>query len=82
MDKFTIVENLAHFLLERTGSVLKRWSGRLTAAEQRKLFGTFIGKGKLVIDGAHETIAHLVKVPHWYGDDANETYYSKWSEIN
>jgi hypothetical protein len=54
--------NLAFFLLEKTGSVCGTWSGRLTAAQQRGLFGKFLGKGTLSIDGAAETLQHSVKV--------------------
>lgn len=62
MGKFEIATNLAFFLLEKTGSVCGQWTGRLKAQEQRKLFGTFLGKGRLVIDGATETVCHVVKV--------------------
>ena len=50
--------NLAIFLTERKGSCLATWQGRLSAAEQRALFGQYLGKGLIVIDGADETIEH------------------------
>lgn len=71
--------NLALFLTERTGSCLKTWSGKLTAAEQRALFGRFLGKGKLWIDGANETIEHHVKV--CFGTDTECTANLKWSVL-
>lgn len=71
--------NLAIFLTERTGSCLKTWSGHLRAAEQRALFGRFLGKGKLWIDGAHETIEHHVKV--CFGTDTECTANLKWSAL-
>ena len=39
--------NLALFLLERTGSIFATWTGRLSANEQRELFGRAIGKGTI-----------------------------------
>lgn len=61
MTKYDAAANIAFFLLERTGSVLGQWSGVLSASEQRALFGAFIGKGKLHINGALETVEHVVK---------------------
>jgi hypothetical protein len=71
--------NLALFLTEKTGSCLKSWSGRLTAAEQRALFGRFLGKGKIWIDGANETIEHHVKV--CFGLDSECTANLKWAAL-
>lgn len=65
---------LALFLLDKTGSVLGCWRGRMSAVEQRELFGRYIGKGTIVIDGTAETICNRVKVcfGHDY-DDRNQT---------
>ncbi len=71
--------NLAVFLTERKGSCLKTWSGRMTAAEQRALFGRFLGKGKLWIDGAAETIEHHRKVG--FGFDSECTASLKWGAL-
>ncbi len=71
--------NLAIFLTERTGSCLKTWNGHLRAAEQRALFGRFLGKGRLWIDGANETIEHHVKV--CFGADTDCTFSQKWSAL-
>jgi hypothetical protein len=71
--------NLALFLTEKTGSCLKSWSGRLTAAEQRALFGRFLGKGKIWIDGANETIEHHVKV--CFGLDSECNFSRKWGAL-
>jgi hypothetical protein len=54
--------NLAFFLLEHTGSVCGVWCGRMTASQQRALFGRFVGKGRVIIDGTNETIVNRVKV--------------------
>lgn len=71
--------NLALFLTERTGSCMKTWRGHLRAAEQRELFGRFLGKGKIWIDGADETIEHHVKV--CFGTDTDCTFSRKWSAL-
>lgn len=81
MDKFTAVANLANFLMEQKGSVLASWSGKMTAKQQRELFGVFMGKGTIVIDGEQETIQHLRKVCHWNGQDSDPTFYAKWIDI-
>jgi len=52
----------AFFLLERPGSECGAWRGRLAAADQLALFGRFLGKGVLTIDGACEEIEHRRKV--------------------
>lgn len=71
--------NLALFLTEKTGSCLKAWAGKLTAAEQRALFGRFIGKGQIVIDGAAETICNRVKV--CFGLDYDDRNTVKWGAL-
>jgi len=80
MNKFTAVANLAHFLLEQKGSVLATWKGKMSAKQQRELFGTFMGKGEIFIDGEREVVLHTVKVA--YGRDYETTFESKWSGIN
>ena len=53
----TVVERLAFFLLERTGSVCGKWTGRMRSAEQRALFVRILcGKREIQIDGSCETI--------------------------
>ena len=54
--------NLAFFLLDHTGSVCGVWRGRMAAVDQRKLFGRFLGKGLLIIDGSNETVRMIVSV--------------------
>ncbi len=71
--------NLAIFLTEKTGSCLNTWKGRMTAAEQRALFGQFLGKGTIEIDGAAETLVHWVKV--CFGQDYDVTFDRKWSAL-
>lgn len=71
--------SLALFLVAKTGSTLKTWAGKLTAAEQRALFGRFIGKGKIVIDGERETIANRVKV--CFGADWDDRNVTAWRAL-
>lgn len=71
--------NLALFLLEKTGSIFGEWIGRMTAAEQRALFGRFIGKGRIVINGEEETIANRVKV--CFGLDSDDRNVTRWSAL-
>lgn len=49
---------LAIFLLVNTGSVLGVWEGRMMDADQRVMFGEFIGKGLIAVNGGRETVHH------------------------
>lgn len=71
--------NLALFLLEKTGSIFSTWSGKLTANEQRALFGRAIGKGTIVIDGEHELISNRVKV--CFGQDYDDRNVTAWGAL-
>lgn len=71
--------NLALFLVEKVGTVLGEWKGRMTAVEQRALFGRFIGKGRIVIDGERETIANRVKV--CFGLDYDDRNVTAWRDL-
>jgi hypothetical protein len=70
---------LAYFLLDNTGSVFGTYSGKMTAKKQRELFGQYIGKGRLIIDGSDETIKHVIKV--CFGLDYDVTFNKKWHEM-
>ena len=70
---------LALFLLEKTGSVFGEVFKRMTATEQRELFGQFIGKGTIVINGAEETICNQVKV--CFGLDSDRRNYRNWRDL-
>lgn len=71
--------NLAFFLLEKTGSVLGRWEGRLDAKEQRELIGEYLGKGTIIIDGAKELVANRVSV--CFGQDYDDRNETKWGAL-
>jgi hypothetical protein len=74
-----VATNLAFFLLEKTGSVCGVWAGNMPADEQRALFGRFLGKGRVHIDGSEETLRHTRKV--CFGLDYEETYRATWADI-
>ncbi len=71
--------NLALFLLEKTGTVLGRWTGKLTSTEQRTLFGRYIGKGRIVIDGDKEEVCNLVTV--CFGQDYDYRNITRWAAL-
>jgi hypothetical protein len=71
--------NLAIFLIEKTGTCLGCWKGNLPAAEQRALFGRFLGKGKLIIDGSEERLAHVAK--RCFGLDYEVTADLPWRAL-
>jgi hypothetical protein len=77
--KVDYASNLALFLLERTGSVLGTWSGRLSASDQRSLYGRHIGKGTIIIDGASETVCNRVKV--CFGHDYDDRNMLRWKDL-
>ena len=80
MNKYDAAANMAFFLQERTGSVCGKWEGKLTAKEQREMFGMFLGKGMLYIDGAKETIKHSIKV--CFGMDSEDTFVSTFDTMD
>lgn len=76
MKKQDYAANLALFLLERTGSIFGQCALRMSAADQRELFGRFIGKGRIVIDGEAETICNRVSV--CFGLDYDDRKVTRW----
>jgi hypothetical protein len=71
--------SLAMFLQEKTGTVCGKWTGRMSAAEQRALFGRFLGKGRLVIDGENERVKMIVKV--CFGTDWDTREDISWRNL-
>lgn len=70
---------LALFLRARTGSIYGTWTGRMTAQEQRALFGRYFGKGRLFINGTTEQIEYTIKID--FGRDW-ETTRTAFKELN
>ena len=73
------VANMAFFLLEKTGSVCGYWKGHMKAKQQRELFGAFLGKGIIHLDGSNETIKHSVS--RCFGLDYEITFESNWAKL-
>jgi len=73
------VSNLVLFLINKTNSVWGVWTGKMTAKEQRNLFGRFIGKGKIVINGEDETVCNRVKV--CFGLDYDDRNIVHWRDL-
>ena len=79
ISKTDFAASLAAFLLEKKGSVLGSWRGKLTATEQRSLFGRFLGKGTIIINGTEETLIHRIKV--CFGLDWEDTASLAWRDL-
>lgn len=78
-NRFELAAKLGLFLVARTGNRVGKWSGTLLAAEQRALFGRFIGKGMLTIDGTRERIKH--SVTQSFGMRREVTRDLRWTEL-
>lgn len=79
MDKWDMIANLTQFVLKETGSVYGTVSRRMTAKEQRAMFGRFLGKGKIIINGQEETICNRVKV--CFGLDYDDRNLVRWADL-
>ncbi len=76
MDKYKAAENMGFFLLEKTGTIYGYWYGHMPAKQQRELFGMFLGKGTIHMNGAKETLVHSKTV--CFGTDFEWTFHKKW----
>lgn len=79
-DEESAVENLAHFILANTGSLWGIWKGHMKAADQRHLFGRFLGRGRITIDSEDEIVMHSRSV--CFGLDRDTTHRLAWGDIN
>lgn len=71
--------SLAIFLTEREGSCFAKWQGKMFAVEQRALFGRFLGKGDIIIDGEEETLCNRVSVG--FGQDWDDRNVTRWRDL-
>lgn len=71
--------NLAIFLIEKTGTVFGSYEAKMSAKEQRELFGKFLGKGTICIDGERETISNRVQV--CFGLDYDHRNVTSWKNL-
>jgi hypothetical protein len=65
-----VAARLSLFLTGEVGSTFGTWKGRLSAAQQRALFGKVIGKGLLYVDGNQLTVTHVWTV--CFGSDFDQ----------
>jgi hypothetical protein len=70
---------MALFLIEKTGTVFGEWMGRMSAADQRALFGRFLGKGRIIINGADETLCMRIKC--CFGLDYADEKQTNWRDL-
>jgi len=71
--------NLAGFLLINANSIFAKWIGTIKAQDQIKLFGRYLGKGRIIIDGNNETIRMIVKV--CFGTDFDIRENIRWRDL-
>jgi hypothetical protein len=71
MINYEAQKNTTMFLLDNTGSIFGTWKGKMSAKNQRELFGHYFGKGTIEIDGETDTITHTIKVD--FGRDICDT---------
>lgn len=71
--------DLALYVLEHTGSVLGKVSRKMTAQQQRELFGVYLGKGLIVVDGEQEIVYNQVKV--CFGQDYDNRNITRWNVL-
>jgi hypothetical protein len=72
--------NQGIFLSLNCGSCFAVWTGRMKAADQRKLFGRFLGKGTVVIDGNNENTFHIRTV--CFGTDFDVNARVAWRDLH
>lgn len=73
------VSNLVELLLDKTGSIFGNVRLNLTAKEQRAMFGQYLGKGTIIINGNDETVIHRKKV--CFGADWEDTERLQWKDL-
>lgn len=71
--------NLAIYLQAKTGSVCGQTAEKMPAKTQRSLFGRFLGKGTIIIDGSREIICNRVKVA--FGMDWDDRNVTPWRNL-
>ena len=72
-NRYDVAANIAFFLMENGKSIFDSFRTRMRANDQRRLFGRFLGKGRLLIDGEDERVVNVVKV-----DFGTDVAWSDW----
>ncbi len=78
-DTSDVAANLAHFLMANGKSIFGTWSGKMTAKDQRRVFGRYLGKGNVVINGAKETVEMVVSI--CFGTDWDVRESLTWAAL-
>ncbi len=76
---FERATSLAFYLTRATGTPCGRVQVRMPAADQRTLFGRYLGRGLIIIDGSTETVEHVVK--RCFGLDHEVTACIPWRAL-
>ena len=81
--KLDRIEKIYQFLMAQDeGRGVDRFVGKMRAADQRAVFGEYLGRGTIVIDWLENEIQHIVKVA--FGQDfhitATRKIYEEWPE--
>lgn len=72
-DRHEVAANMAHLLLANGHGIFDTTELRMTAADQRRVFGLFLGKGSLVIDGGNDRVSNMSVT--CFGMDREATVY-------
>lgn len=72
-DRFEVATNMAHFLQAQGLTIFDSWAGRMSAADQRRIFGFKMGKGTIHIDGEKDTAQHRYKT--CFGQDSEASVW-------
>lgn len=71
---------LAMFLQENTGTIFGTWRGTMKVADQRRLFGRKIGKGRICIDGDREWVQMSISM--CFGTMRDTVFESTWASLD
>lgn len=55
-NRYDVAANIAHVLMANGAGIFDTITGNISAKDQRRVFGLFLGKGKLIIDGQKDTV--------------------------
>tara|TARA_Y100001973_G_scaffold98482_1_gene156151 strand:+ start:726 stop:1064 length:339 start_codon:yes stop_codon:yes gene_type:complete len=80
-SRYDVAANITLFLLENGESIFGRWCGKMKAADQRALFGCFLGKGRIEVNGENDEIKHWVTVCFGTDYDTNASIFCREGTI-
>jgi hypothetical protein len=70
---------MAFFLMDQGVGIFGKWIGRMNAKDQRALFGQYLGKGEIIIDGEQEAVKMRVSIA--FGQDWDYPVFLWWNEL-